>query len=73
MLAVVDRTNVSTVSSFAGVENPIFYDRFMFSTPIMRGRGYVLGANIGVVGKPIPTFQIAVHGNNFDISPIDNT
>jgi len=49
------------------VENPIFAMFSCFSTSQKTGR-MKLEANFGFVGKPILTFLITVHWNNFDMS-----
>ena len=41
---------------------------FHVSDPPIGGKGSSWGADFGVVGKPIPTFLIAVHWSHFDIS-----
>jgi len=50
------------------VENAIFRDFFVFDPSLQMLVASQVRANIVVVGKPIPTFPIAVHWSDFDIS-----
>ena len=50
------------------VVKPIFSRFFPVFDPPNGRKGSSWGADFGVVGKPIPTFLIAVHRSHFDIS-----
>ena len=61
LLEVVDRKNFTTEFYHLKVVKPIFGVFFRVFDPLNGGKGSSWGADFGVVGKPIPTFLIAVH------------
>ena len=67
-LEVFDRKNFTTEFYHLKVVKPIYHVFFHVFDPQNRGKGSSWGAKFGVVGKPIPTFLIAVYWSHFDIS-----
>ena len=59
-LEVFDRKNFTEIYHMKVVK-PIFRVFFHVFDPPNGGKGSSWGADFGVVGKPIPTFLIAVH------------
>jgi len=56
----VDPRNFTANFYHLKVENRIFYNNLIFQ-PAYEEKRSNWGANFGFVGKPIPTFLIAVH------------
>ena len=60
LLEVLDQKNFTAEFYHLKVVKPIFAFFHVFDPP-NRVKGSSWGADFGVVGKPIPTFLIAVH------------